>query len=110
MEQVAKNEKFLRKLAKSKKRQAIRILKQSSDEEFQSVVQVLQSAKENLCESEKKKLSVISRKLRSLKKITKKVLVALFVKYFKQIIALIGLLILRIFEGGITQVYCIHNG
>lgn len=110
MEKIARNERFLRRLAKSKKRQAIRILKNSSDEEFQSVVQVFLSAKDHLDDTEKQKCSAISKKLKSLRKITKKALISFFVKYFKQVIALVALLILRLFESGITQVYCLHNG
>lgn len=106
MERVIRNEQFLKRLAKSGKREGIKLLKRSTQEEYKSVVEVLLNAESQLGSQEVKKVKPICSKLLKLRNITKKHLVVAFQKSFKHLATLIGLLLFRLLEEGVLRVYC----
>lgn len=58
MNRIANNETFLRKLVKAKKPKALKLLKNSSEEELKSVVEVLVNAKNYLAKDQLKQCKI----------------------------------------------------
>lgn len=110
MDRIIRNEKFLRTLVKSKKKEALKLLKQATEDEYRSVVDVLLNAESVLEEKQLKKCSTFCARLKKFKKLTKKALEKLLVTSYKTLAAIIGFVILRLFEQGVATVYCMQNG
>jgi hypothetical protein len=111
MERIAKNEQFLRDLIKSKKKTAVLKLRTASEDECKSVIELLVNAESYLDNKEIKrcKAQVIFAALKKLKKISRKVLLKLFSKSFKQVITLIALMLLNLFENSVSTVCSIQD-
>lgn len=106
MDRVAKNEEFLRRLVKAKKREAVQLLKNSNDDEYKSVVEILLNSEGLINKAEAKKAKPVYSTLKKIKRISKKVFVRVFAKFFHQIIIILVFMLYRIFEQGISEVYC----
>lgn len=107
MERIIRNEDFLQKLAKSHKRQGIKLLRQATEDEYKSVIEIILNADSFLNRSEIKKCRSFSfyTKFKKLGKVTKKQLIKLFIKWFEQLVVLLGFTIYRIFERGLCAAY-----
>lgn len=112
MERVQASENFLRKIAGASKKEAAILLQSASETEFKSLVEVLVNVDTCLDKNDIKKCKSgsLCKKLKRLKKITKKSMLKLFKKSFKQLASLIGFMIIRLFEEGVLRVYCGQNG
>jgi hypothetical protein len=107
MDSVAKNEQFLRDLVKLKKKEAVLKLRSATEDECKSVIELLLNAESHLDSKALKtcKGQVICAALKKLKKVSRKVLIKLFAKSFKQVISLIALMLLNLFENSLNKIY-----
>lgn len=105
MDRLARNEGFLKKLVKSNKRGALKLLRGATQDQYKSVIEVLLNAESYLNSSELRKNKGIFSKIKNLKLVTKAQLIILFLKWFDVIIELIGSMICRLFDQGLCEVY-----
>ena len=108
---ISKNEQFLRYLIKCNKKDAVLKLRSATEEECKSVIELLLNAESHLDSKELKtcKGQRICAALKKLKKVSRKVLIKLFAKSFKQVISLIALMLLCLFENNLNKVYSLQD-
>jgi hypothetical protein len=111
MDRISNNEKFLRHLITLCKKDAVLKLRSASDEECKSLVELILNAESYLDSKllKKYKGEAICTSLKKLKNISRKVLVKLFAKSFEQVITLIAMMLLTMFEQSISNVYGIND-